>query len=186
MTRWGVAHVCNTPQQPGKPNTDFLSSPLSHFSFLYNPSVFIAFFHWLFSSLLFVLYHFLYYLSQIPKLWHFKFSTIPSLIIYFIFLLTLFACITLSNAHTYTHFFCRGRRDANKNETWGLCRRPPADWGTPWEWWSAGSLSLPCRWTRCSGLAAPPSLHLALPSLFSCCHALECISSTHTPAAEHL
>lgn len=90
------------------------------------------------------------------------------LIIYFKFPLTYFACITLCNTytHTYAQYFCGGRRDANKNETWGLCRRPPADWGTPWEWWSAGSLSLPCCWTRRSGLAAPPPLYPALPLLF--------------------
>lgn len=75
-------------------------------------------------------------------------------------------CLYYTQQHTYTYSFCGGRRDANKNETWGLCRRPPADWGTPWEWWSAGSLSLPRRWTRRSGFASPPPLHPALPFLF--------------------
>ncbi len=56
-----------------------------------------------------------------------------------------------------THTHRGGSRHGNKNETWGLCPWPPADWGRPWEWWSAGSLSLPRRWTRHLGATTPSS-----------------------------
>lgn len=139
---------------------------------LCNPSLFLSF-HCISSSLSLVLHHLLYHLLQIPSL---ALEVLDHPFFLMLYLFTLFSLsptfpVLHSAAHTCTHSFCGGRRDANKNETWGLCRRPPADWGTPWEWWSAGSLSLPRRWTRCSGLAAPPPLHPALPLLF---HLLSC------------
>lgn len=71
--------------------------------------------------------------------------------------------------HTHNPKCIQSRGSANKPDTWGIFPRPPADWGRPWAWWSAGSLSLPCCWTRRLGVTSRPFLppHLQPPPSFT-------------------